>query len=140
MSPTTGFVSFLALTLVLLAATVATGLVGMRRVHLGMVAGALASLGVTVYFAEQLGDRYDLESAGWITPVHLTLAKVTTASYLLPVLSGIRLWRHERARSWHRALAFTVLALTVVTAASGTAMILRADPVRTSSPPLDLGP
>lgn len=140
MSPTVGFVVFLLVTLVFLGCAVITGRRGERRVHVGMVVGALAFLGITIYYAEQLGDSYDLESAGWITPAHLALAKGTTLAYLLPVLSGIRMWRHEGARPLHRALAYSVLALTVVTAATGTAMILLAEPTVEPAPQLELGP
>lgn len=129
MTPGVGFVTFLVVTLALLSAAVWTGFAHRRRVHLVLVIVAVASLGVTIYFAEQLGDLYDLESAGSITPIHLFLAKLTTFAYLLPIVSGIRLWFRPGGRALHRVLAFTVLALTVVTAATGTAMVLLSEPL-----------
>ena len=129
MTPGPGFVLFLLVTLALLGAAVWTGFAHRRRTHLAFVLCAVASLGVTIFYAEQLGELYDLDSAGAITPTHLFLAKLTTVAYLLPIASGIRLWFRPGSRRVHRALAFLVLGLTVVTAGTGTAMILMADPL-----------
>ena len=110
MSPEVGFVSMLLVTLAFLGAVVATGLRAQRKRHLVLVAGAVASLGVTIYYAEKLGGLYDLEAAGAITPVHLAMAKLTTLSYLLPIVTGIRTIRNPRTRPLHRKVAFVVLA------------------------------
>jgi hypothetical protein len=53
------------------------------------VAAAIASLGATIWYAEGMGEHYDLAHAGWITPVHLWIAKTTTLAYLLPITTGI---------------------------------------------------
>ena len=129
MSPTVGFVVFLALTLAGLGCAVATGLRARRRLHLSSVAASLACLAATIYYAKALGKHFDLESAGAITPIHLTLAKVTTALYLLPIATGITTIFRPRTRSWHRRVAFLVLAMTVITAITGTAMILMSKPL-----------
>lgn len=122
-----GFALFLALTLVLLAAVVWTGLRARRRVHIPCVAATLAALGVTIFFAEQMGEHYDLCAAGLITPVHLWLAKVTTLAYLAPLVTGVLTIRDARWRRRHRVCAFVVLAMTVATAATGTWMVLAAE-------------
>jgi len=127
MTPERGFVAFLALTLVLLTAVVWTGLRARRRVHLPCVAATLATLGATIWYAEQMGDLYDLASAGLITPVHLWLAKSTTLLYLAPLVTGILTIRDARWRPRHRVAAFTVLALTVATAVTGTWMLLASE-------------
>lgn len=124
MSAPVGFVLFLVLTLGCLAGAVSTGLRALRRQHLACVGGALACLALTVYHALGVGKLYDLASAGWITPVHLLLAKTATAAYLLPVASGLRTIFHPATRPLHRKLAFLVLALTVLTAITGTWMLL----------------
>lgn len=126
MSHPVGFVVFLVLTLACLAGAVSSGLRAMRRVHLSCVAGALGCLGMTIYHALGVGKLYDLESAGWITPVHMWMAKVATASYLLPAASGLRTIFHPPARRLHRKIAFGVLTLTVLTALTGTWMLLAA--------------
>src|SRR5262245_23658731 len=122
-----GFVVFLVLTLVLLAAVVRTGLREQRRWHLGCVAATLAALGITIYFAEKMGAHYDLAGAGLITPVHLWLAKGTTLAYLAPLATGALTIRDSRWRPRHRLCAFVVLGLTVATAITGTWMLLAAE-------------
>lgn len=127
MSPDRGFPFFLVLTVLLLGGVVASGLRGKLRLHLALVASALGSLGVTIAFAKQLGELYDLASAGWITPVHLTVAKLTTAAYLLPIATGVMTLRDRRHKRWHLRCALTVLAMTLVTTGLGLWMILAAE-------------
>ena len=122
-----GFVAFLALTLLLLAAVVWTGLRARRRLHLSFVASTLAALGVTIYLAVKMGEHYDLESAGLITPVHLWLAKLTTLAYLAPLATGALTIRDTTWRTRHRLCAFVVLTMTVATAVTGTWMLLAAE-------------
>jgi len=125
-SAESGFVLFLVLTVGLLGVVVWTGLHARRRLHLCCVAATLAALGVTIYFAERMGRHYDLSSAGWITPVHLALAKLTTVLYLAPLTTGVLTLRDAAWRRRHRVCAFVVVGLTVLTAVTGTWMILAA--------------
>jgi len=115
-------------TLALLALVVLTGLAARRRLHIALVVGAVAGLAATVYFAYELGEVYDLEAAGWITPVHMTMARVNTFCFALPIASGIRTLFVPSTRRLHRWLAFGVLGLTVLTAATGTWMLMLAPP------------
>jgi len=132
MTAEVGFLAFLALTLALLAAVVRTGLRARRRWHLSFVALTVAALGATIFFAEKMGEHYDLDSAGWITPVHLWLAKTTTLGYLAPVVTGALTLRNPAWRPRHRVCAFGVLALTVLTAVTGTWMLLASERLPTS--------
>jgi hypothetical protein len=127
LSPVVGFPAFLVLTVALLGGVVASGLRRRMRLHLFLVASALSSLGVTIFYAEQLGELYDLASAGRITPVHLTLAKLTTVAYLLPIVTGAMTLRDRRRRPLHFKAAMAVLALTLLTTATGLWMILAAE-------------
>lgn len=129
MSPGVGFLAFFLLTLAFLGAVVATGLRAKRKLHLAFVGLAVAALGVTIYYAYGLGRIYDLERAGWITPVHMALARGNTAALLVPVATGIATWRDPRWRPMHRRMAFLVLALTVVTAVTGCWMLWLAPPI-----------
>lgn len=129
MVPVVGFCGALAATLALLGGVVYTGLRARVRLHLGLVATTIVALVATIYFAKELGERYDLQAAGLITPVHLKLAHWTTGSYLLPIASGIATLRNRRWRRVHLYLAMLTLALTVVTAVTGTWMLL-ASPLR----------
>lgn len=127
MSPLGGFIGCLSLTVALLVGVTLTGRAARRRAHVTLVICALASLGVTIYFAEELGEHYDLEAAGRITPVHLALAKVTTLAYLLPLVTGYLTTRRAELLRWHRPCAYLVLCLTLLTAVTGTWMLLAAE-------------
>jgi hypothetical protein len=122
------FTLFFVLTLAALGAAVVTGFKARRNLHITSVASAVLLLGATIYFALELGKIYDLESAGVITPIHLTLAKVTTAAYLLPVVAGLRTIYRPASRSLHRRLAYLALTMTVITAITGTIMIWMSTP------------
>lgn len=127
MSTETTFVVAFGATLVLLGAVTWTGLGARRRAHLLFVALTLGALAWTIRCALDLGRVYDLASAGIITPIHLTLAKVNTAAFLVPIVTGIRAWFVPGAVRLHKKVAWAVLALTVVCAITGTIMILSAD-------------
>jgi hypothetical protein len=127
MSPGTGFVVFLAVTLALLGCVVHTGMNAQRRRHVPLVVLAVASLATTIRYAEMLGPLYDLEGAGLITPVHLTFAYVTSAAYLLPLVTGPLAIKRPELIPWHRRVAWVVVALTVLTAATGSCMLLVAE-------------
>ncbi len=122
------FTLFFVLTLAGLCAAVATGFKARRRWHIASVVSVVAMLGATIYYALELGKIYDLESAGVITPIHLTLAKITTAAYLLPIVAGLRTIYRPASRALHRRLAYFALTLTVITAITGTMMIWMSTP------------
>jgi hypothetical protein len=123
------FVLSFGVTLLLLGGVVATGLRARRRLHLPLVAASVAALVVTIVCAKRLGEHFDLQSAGWITPFHLGLAKLATASYLLPLVTGILTLRNPRWRPRHRICACVTLALTVAAAVTGIWMIWLAEPL-----------
>ena len=129
MSSGTGFLLFLCVTLAGLAGAVVTGRAARRKAHFCCVTTAIVSLGVAIYYAEQLGKLYDLEAAGWIYPFHLLLAKVTTASYLVVIVSGLATLRSSSRRKTHGRITYSVLVLTVMTAITGIWMILAASPL-----------
>lgn len=122
----TAFVLSLLGTLVLVAAALVTGKRGQRRAHVKVVALVFVSLFVTILLAERLGRSYDLQAAGAITPVHLTLAKITTLAFLGPVLTGYRTWRDPAWRVWHRRAVLVALSLTALALVTGTWMIVAA--------------
>lgn len=128
MTPQVGFVVFLVATVALLGAVVFTGVKARIRAHIPLVVLTAAALGVTIYFAEKLGELYDLASAGAITPVHLTLAKIATASYVLPIVTGALTLRNRSRRRVHLACALLTLALTVATAITGAWMLFASTP------------
>lgn len=129
MSVTTGFLGSLVLTLVALGVTFWSGMTARLRVHLPSVACSVALLGLTIWFAERLGREYDLEAAGAIKPVHLTIAKFAAAAYLAPLTTGVLTWRNRRWRRVHLVAAFATLLLTVAAAVTGTWMVFAAEPL-----------
>ena len=120
---------FLGITLAGLGGAVVTGRAAKRRLHFRWVATAVVGLGVTIYYAEKMGEFYDLEAAGWIYPFHLLIAYVTTASYLVVIGSGLATIKKPIRRKTHGRIAYSVLVLTVLTAITGTWMILAAKPL-----------
>jgi len=128
LAPFEGFVVFLVVTVLLLVATVATGLTARLRAHLVLVAVTVLSLGVTIWFAEQLGLEYDLTAAGAIKDVHLSLAKLATLSYLGPLASGFATLRDRAHKKLHLRIALVTVVLTVLAAATGAWMLALAEP------------
>ncbi len=131
MSPEPVFLGFLGLTVLLLVAVAITGKRKRLRAHVVLVGAAVGSLGAAIYFALRVGQRYDLEAAGSITPIHMTMARVATASYLLPLISGMMTWRDRRYRRWHGRFAVLVIAMTVAATVTGALMLWMAPRVPT---------
>lgn len=128
-----GFLVFLGLTLCGLGGVFWTGLRARRRQHIPLVILTITLLGVSIYYAERLGDGLDLKAAGRIYPVHIFLAKTTVVAYLVPVVTGIMTLRlGPRWRKLHGRMAWTILALTIVTAVTGTWMALAAPALQPS--------
>lgn len=121
------FLVFLSVTVVLFVGAVATGRGGRRRAHFSFAGAGVVLLGFTVYLAERLGEGYDLEAAGRITPVHLGIAKLTVGVLLLVLATGLLTVRRRANLRWHGPLAYLVFALMVVTLVTGTWMILAAE-------------
>jgi hypothetical protein len=119
----------LAVAVVLLVIVIASGLREARRVHIPAVLGFFAALAGTIFYAERMGRALDLKAAGWITPVHLALAKGTTLAYLLPVVSGFLALTSERWKARHKVLAWLLVVLTLLTVCTGAWMALAAPPL-----------
>ena len=129
MTALVGFLTFLVVTLAFLGAVVVTGLKAKRKAHIPLVVCTVISLLVAIYYAEKLGESYDLEAAGAIYPIHLTIAKIATLSYLLPVITGVMTLKNPSRRKLHGKIAFAVIGLTVVTAITGTWMVMASPPL-----------
>ena len=130
MTPIASFALAFGVTLIALGVVVWSGLRAKRRVHIPAVGFTLAALGVTIYYAYRLGHVLDLQSAGVITPIHLTLARVATVALLLPVVTGIRTLFVPGGRKLHARLAWFALALVVATAITGVIMVSLAQPAQ----------
>ena len=121
------FFSALLLTVGFLGGAAITGFTRRRALHLTFVGLSVAGLAAAIVFALKLGEVYDLDAAGWITPVHLTLAKVATVLYLWPAVTGVLTLRDDKWRPAHRKAALSVFALTVLATVTGAWMLLAAE-------------
>jgi len=108
--------------------TVVTGRAARRKIHLRFVALTVICLSLTIYYAKQLGQLYHLERLGWIHDFHLLISRVTSASYLVVIGSGLATLKRASRRKTHSRIAYSVLTLTVVTAVTGVWMIFSATP------------
>ena len=127
MSPEYGFLGALLVTVALLAGAAFTGRARKIRAHVCFVLAAVSSLAVAIVFAIKLGEHYDLEKAGRITPIHLTLARVTTAFYLWPIVTGPLAARGLVRPRLHRAGAWIALVLTLAATVTGIMMLAGAE-------------
>ena len=123
MNALAAFFTGLGLTVVFLLLAAWTGHHHKLRAHVLAVLSALVGLGASIYFALELGKEFDLEVAGWITPVHLSLARVTTAFYLVPIVLGIMTWRRMSWRRLHGRMGLLAIAATVLTTVTGAIML-----------------
>ena len=129
MSPLVGFFTALGLTVVFLLSAAWTGHRHKRVAHVILVGLSVLGLGSAIVYALKLGELYDLEAAGWITPVHLNLARVTTAAFLIPITLGFLAWRKARWRAAHARAGWIVILATVTAVVTGAIMLYRAEPL-----------
>lgn len=127
MGPEIGFLASLATTVAFLVGAAVTGRRRMIRHHVAFVACAVLFLGAAIFFALRVGELYDLEAAGRITPIHLGLARFTTFVYLWPLTTGPLAYAGKVPRGIHRAGAWFALVLTVAATVTGVMMLLGAE-------------
>ncbi len=123
MPSTTPFWLALALTVVLVLATLWTGWRRRRTVHLVLGPLTIAALAVTIVLTEQLVARYDFPAGA--KAIHLPCAKAGGLLALPVVATGVWLWRSERARRWHRIAVWVWLAAVLVATGTGLWMFAR---------------
>ena len=120
MLPTLPFwIAFVA-TVLLLAASLVTGLTHRRRLHIWLGPLTMLSLTVAIVLTEQLMKRYEFPAE--TLRMHLWFAKAGGLLALPVIGTGLWLVRSERARRWHR-IAVLVWILSVL-AATGTGLYL----------------
>ncbi|MEE2940735.1 MAG: hypothetical protein VX460_10155 [Planctomycetota bacterium] len=125
--PEAGFLTALLATVGFLLGAAITGRRRRIGAHVRFVLAAVAGLGVAIWFALALGELYDLEAAGDITPIHLGLARITTAVYLWPLLTGPLAYKGRIPARVHRAGAWLALLMTVAATVTGVMMLLGAE-------------
>jgi hypothetical protein len=127
MTPAISFFISVAIAVVLLGGVLWSGRASRRRLHIALVGLMLVALVVAVVFVERLGASYDIEAAGWITPVHMSLAHGTVIVLLLQVVLGLVTTRRPRLRRWHGRFAIFAVATMVLATVTGLWMLLAAE-------------
>ena len=127
MSPEYGFLGALLGTVAMLVGATITGRKRKIPVHIAFVTAAVTGLGIAIFFALKVGDIYDLEKAGMITPIHLALARVTTATYLWPLVTGPLVLRGKVRPRIHHFGAYMALFLTLASTITGMMMLYGAE-------------
>lgn len=105
-------------TVVLLVSALFTGWSGRRRLHLWLGPLTMVCLTVTIVLTEELVSCYEFPKD--VLATHLVFAKAGGLLALPVIVTGVWLWRSERARKWHRACVLVWLAS--VAAATGTGL------------------
>jgi len=117
MGPALGFwVAFVA-TVIGLAVSLVSGLLGRRRVHLLAGPVTMVLLFIAVWMTEQLMRGYEFPEEQMA--VHLIFAKAAAVLSLLVVGTGIWLWRRPAARRWHRYAVWSFVTTTLIATATG---------------------
>jgi hypothetical protein len=107
-----------AATVLLLVAALFTGLTRKRKAHLWIGPLTIVSLTIAIVLTEQLMGHYSFPADE--LAFHLIFAKAGGLMALPVVITGIWLWRTERARIWHRVAV--ILWLLCVLTATGTGL------------------
>ena len=123
MDPLIQFCAAVGATVVFLVIVVVTGIRGKITVHIPCVVLTLISLTVAIVFALKLGKIYDLPKSGAIFPIHMAIAKLAAASYVLPIITGIRTLKARAHHRLHFWAAMLVLVLTAAASITGTLML-----------------
>jgi hypothetical protein len=105
-------------TVALMVGSLVTGWLRRRRLHLWLGPLTMVSLTITILLTEELVRRYSFPED--VLRTHLWFAKAGGLLALPVIVTGIWLWRSERARLWHRA-AVIVWIVSVLTA-TGTGL------------------
>jgi hypothetical protein len=100
-----------------------------RRLHLSLVATTLGLLLWAIVVALELGEGYDLDSAGTIYPVHMAIARIATLSLAAPLVTGVITIRTGKLHRNHRNAALFSFCLVLLSAITGVWMVLAATPL-----------
>lgn len=119
------YLSF-ALTLGVVAVAAVLGRLARRRPHVATATVAGVLLAYTVYLAEMLGTVVIIPRR--LLVVHLVFANLAALAFIVVVVSGVRLFRSDQSarRRWHRGAVIAFIALTVLSAGTGTHMLMNA--------------
>lgn len=118
MPPTLPFWIAFVTTVLLLVAALCTGFLRRRKAHLFLGPATVVTLAVTIVLTEQLMRSYTFPPDE--LAIHLVFAKAGGLLVLPVVVTGVWLWRSEKARIYHRVAV--ILWLVSVLTATGTGL------------------
>ena len=104
-------------TVVLLVVALFTGIKRKRKVHLWLGPLTIVTLAVAIILTENLMRHYTFPPDQ--LAFHLKFAKAGGLMAIPVVVTGIWLWRSERARIWHRSFVYIWLVSVVMATATG---------------------
>lgn len=117
MSSTVPFWTAFIATVLLLVAALFSGFTRRRKIHLWLGPLTIISLAIAIVLTEQLMRHYTFPPEE--LAFHLIFAKAGGLMAIPVVVTGIWLWRSERARKWHRVMVFLWLASVVTATGTG---------------------
>lgn len=117
MPPTLPFWTAFVATVLLMAAALWTGFRRRRRAHLWLGPLTMVALTVAIVLTEELASRYVFPPD--VLRTHLVFAKAGGLLALPVIVTGIWLWRSERARRWHKVAVFVWIAAVLTATGTG---------------------
>lgn len=117
MPPAMLFWLAMVVTVLLLVATLGTGLARRRRLHLWLGPLTMVALVVTIVLTEQLMARYDFPAD--TKAIHLPCAKAGGLLALPVVLTGLWYWKRPTAKRWHQFAVYVWLVSVLVATGTG---------------------
>lgn len=117
MPSTVPFWIALVVTVLMIVMSLITGFRRKRKVHLWLGPLTLVAMAIAIVLTEQLMSNYtfpDDELA-----IHLVFAKAGGLLAIPVALTGLWLWRTEKARLWHRVSVFVWLAAVLTATGTG---------------------
>ena len=117
MPPTLPFWTAFVATVLLMASALWTGFRRRRRAHLWLGPLTMVSLTVAIVLTEELASRYQFPPD--VLRTHLIFAKAGGLLALPVIITGIWLWRSERARLWHKIAVFVWIAAVLTATGTG---------------------
>ena len=107
----------LVVTVLLIVMALIAGMQGKRKIHLWLGPLAIVSLAIAIVLTENLMRNYTFPAEE--LAFHLVFAKAGGLLALPVVVTGIWLFRSERARSWHRIAVWVWLVSVLIATGTG---------------------
>lgn len=110
------WIAFVATVLLMVTALI-TGFTKKRKLHLWVGPLTVVALAIAIVLTEQLLGNYTFPKVE--LAIHLVFAKAGGLLVIPVVITGIWLWRSERARLWHKVAVFLWLASVLTATGTG---------------------